>query len=97
MLDSDPGTPLGLVDVYAKLDSSLPTSYITPQLAHLLISLENVAVSGVVPSDGTFFQGVVNFSVYDKLMSGCVLGVDFLVSVGGGQGRFFLRGVLIMK
>ena len=85
----------GVADINAKLDSSLPTSCITPRLAHSLISLENVAVSGVVPSNGAFFQRVVNFSVYDKLMSDCVLGADFLVCVGGGHGTFFWGGLIM--
>ena len=80
----------GVADVNAKLDSSLPTSYITLRLAHKLISLENAVVSGVVPSNGAFFQCIINFSVYDKSMSDWVLGVDFLVCVGGSHGTFFL-------
>jgi hypothetical protein len=66
--------------VNAKFDMSLPSSYITPQLASILPSLNAIPVSIVVGNDALQFSCAVSFSVFEKLMSDCIFGVDFFCS-----------------
>ena len=78
-------------EVTAKFDTSLPSSYISPKLAFLLPSLENVSVSTVIDNDGSFFSTSITFTVYEKLMTDCVLGVDFFTRVSESHGALIFH------
>ena len=63
-----------------RLDSSLPASYLTHRVACQFGCINDVAIS-VNLDNNTSIPCVLNFSVYEKLTTDCVLGLDFFIRI----------------
>jgi hypothetical protein len=67
-----------------RLDSSLPTSYVSPHVASVLTTLDDVSVTIGLSECGDedeSFSCVLNFTIFERLVSDCVLGVDFFMHI----------------
>ena len=67
-----------------RFDSSLPTSYVAPHVASVLTSLDGVAVTidlSDCADEDESISCVLNFTIFERLVSDCVLGVDFFMHV----------------
>jgi hypothetical protein len=74
-----------------RFDSSIPTSYVAPHIAGALMGLDNVAVTTILRQEDITISCVLNFTVYERLISDCVLGADFFthISESGHLRAFF--------
>ena len=70
---------LNSINFDGKFDSSLPTSYVGPHVANVLRRLDDVVVTTFFgpKGSGSIVSCVLNFTIFERLISDCVLGADF--------------------
>jgi hypothetical protein len=69
------------IKVNGRINSSLPSSYVSLQVASHLGCLDKVSVNCPTIDPSIEMLCTLPFSTYDKLMSDCVLGLDFLCGI----------------
>ena len=83
------------IDFDGKFDSSLPTSYVCPHVARVLMRLDDVVVTTMtfLGQKDSIISCVLNFTVFERLVSDCVLGADFFTHMSGHlrEPFFFFR------